>query len=100
GHLDRLRLSATYFDYGYDEADVRSALERAAAAYPDRALKVRLLLDRRGRVETGAAPLGASHQPARLAGDRDHPVDPVDPMLFHKTTLRERYDEAALGYPD
>jgi para-aminobenzoate synthetase / 4-amino-4-deoxychorismate lyase len=99
-HLERLRLSATYFDYVYDEADVRSALERAAAAYPDRALKVRLLLDRRGRVETGAAPLGASHEPVRLAVDRDHPVDPVDPMLFHKTTLRERYDEAALGYPD
>jgi para-aminobenzoate synthetase/4-amino-4-deoxychorismate lyase len=99
-HLARLRASAAYFDHDFDEAAVVRALEQASARYPDRAVKVRLLLDRRGRVEAGAAPLGASHGPVRLAIDRDHPVDPADPMLFHKTTLRGRYDEAALRHAD
>jgi para-aminobenzoate synthetase/4-amino-4-deoxychorismate lyase len=36
----------------------------------------------------------------RLALDLSHPVDPDDVMLFHKTTLRSRYDDAHARYPD
>jgi para-aminobenzoate synthetase/4-amino-4-deoxychorismate lyase len=99
-HLARLRASAAYFGFTYDEAAAVEALEQASASSRDRPTKVRLLLDRRGRIETGAAPLATSDAPVRLAIDRDHPVDPADPMLFHKTTLRERYDEASLRHPD
>ena len=60
---------------------------------------MRLLVDRRGRVEIGSAPLTDMPEPVRLAIDRDHPVDPADPLLFHKTTLRERYDAAPSGSP-
>jgi para-aminobenzoate synthetase/4-amino-4-deoxychorismate lyase len=38
--------------------------------------------------------------PVRLAVDREHPVDPSDPFLFHKTTLRSRYEEAEARHPD
>jgi para-aminobenzoate synthetase / 4-amino-4-deoxychorismate lyase len=99
-HLARLGASASYFGYAFDERAVRRALDEVAGRAADRPSKVRLLLDRRGRVETGAAPLVASDGPVRVAVDRDHPVDPADPMLFHKTTLRERYDDAALRYAD
>ncbi len=99
-HVDRLRASATYFAFGFDEASVRRSLVGAATRYVGKPTKVRLLLDRHGRVETGAAPIAASREPVRLAIDRDHPVDPTDVMLFHKTTLRDRYDDAALRHPD
>ena len=39
-------------------------------------------------------------EPLRLSIDRTHPVDPTDALLFHKTTVRERYEEAAERFPD
>jgi para-aminobenzoate synthetase/4-amino-4-deoxychorismate lyase len=79
---------------------VADALERAAGRVPDRAARVRLVVDRRGHVDVGVAPLAETSEPVRLAIDRDHPVDPADPMLFHKTTARERYEAAAERFPD
>jgi para-aminobenzoate synthetase/4-amino-4-deoxychorismate lyase len=99
-HLARLRDSAAYFGLAFDEGAVRRALDLAAGRYVGKSTKVRLVLDRKGRIETGAAPLGAAHEPVRLAVDRTHPVDPADVTLFHKTTLRDRYDDAARRYPD
>jgi len=32
--------------------------------------------------------------------DLAHPVDPGDVLLFHKTTLRARYDDARARHPD
>jgi len=99
-HLARLRASAAYFGFAEDEGAIRSALEREAGRFPGKVVRVRLLLDRRGRVETGAAPVSSPAEPVRLALDRDHPVDPSDVFLFHKTTLRERYEDAAARHPD
>jgi para-aminobenzoate synthetase/4-amino-4-deoxychorismate lyase len=99
-HLARLRSSAAYFDFAFHEDRIRDALARAASRFPEKPTRVRLLLPRDGRPETGAAPMPVSHEPVRLAIDRDHPVDPADPFLFHKTTLRDRYDEARERFPD
>jgi para-aminobenzoate synthetase/4-amino-4-deoxychorismate lyase len=99
-HLARLADSAAYFGFAFDEGTVREALAREAGRFPAKASRVRLVMDRRGRVETGSAPLAATPGPSRLAVDAAHPVDPSDPLLFHKTTLRERYDEAAARFPD
>jgi para-aminobenzoate synthetase/4-amino-4-deoxychorismate lyase len=35
-----------------------------------------------------------------VALDTTEPVDPAEPMLFHKTTLRHRYEEAKARHPD
>jgi para-aminobenzoate synthetase/4-amino-4-deoxychorismate lyase len=99
-HLARLRDSAAYFGIEPDEAAVQAALEREAVRFPSKHARVRLLVDQRGRVESGAAPMTPLVEPVRLAIDRDHPVDPADPFLFHKTTLRSRYEEAAARFPD
>ena len=99
-HLVRLRSSAAYFGTALDEQAVVDALEREAGRFPGKPSRVRLLVDRRGRVDVGSAPLAATAEPLRLAIDRDHPVDPTDPSLFHKTTLRDRYDDAASRFPD
>jgi para-aminobenzoate synthetase/4-amino-4-deoxychorismate lyase len=51
-------------------------------------------------VESGSAPLTNTAEPLRLAVDRANPVDPADPLLFHKTTARTRYDRARDRFPD
>jgi para-aminobenzoate synthetase/4-amino-4-deoxychorismate lyase len=99
-HLARLRASAAYFGFAEDDGTIRSALDREAGRFPGKVVRVRLRLDRRGHVETGAAPVSSPAEPVRLALDRDRPVDPSDVFLFHKTTLRERYEDAAARHPD
>jgi para-aminobenzoate synthetase/4-amino-4-deoxychorismate lyase len=79
---------------------VLDALEGAAGRIHDRAARVRVSLDRAGRVDVGVTPLVTDLGPVRVAIDVDHPVDPNDPMLFHKHTLRSRYDEARARHPD
>lgn len=44
--------------------------------------------------------MSVGSEPVRLAVDRDHPVDPDDVFLFHKTTVRDRYEAAAARHPD
>ena len=99
-HRRRLRASAAYLGIPLDEAAVEDALAREAGRFVAKPARVRLLVDRRGRVEIGSAPLADLPEPVRLAVDGDHPVDPADPMLFHKTTSRDRYDAAMARFPD
>ena len=99
-HLARLRDSAAFFGFAIDEDAVRASLEREARRFPDKTSRVRLLVDRRGRLETGSAPIAPSREPVRLAIDRGNPVDPTDVGLFHKTSARARYEEAAARFPD
>ena len=49
-------------------------------------------------MEVSAHPLPASDGPVLLAID-DVPVDSTDPMLFHKTDARQRYDERMARHP-
>jgi para-aminobenzoate synthetase/4-amino-4-deoxychorismate lyase len=99
-HLARIAGSAAYFGFTFDEGSVRAALARAAEGAPGRPARVRLLVSRDGRVDTGSLPLAASGADVRLAVDADHPVDPGDVSLFHKTSMRGRYDEARARHPD
>jgi para-aminobenzoate synthetase/4-amino-4-deoxychorismate lyase len=98
-HLARLGASASYFGFAFDEGAVRARLDREALRFPDKPSRVRLLLERSGRLETGVAPIAVSSEQLLLAIDHDHPVDPADPFLFHKTTLRDRYEDARARFP-
>jgi para-aminobenzoate synthetase/4-amino-4-deoxychorismate lyase len=93
-HVRRLMDSAAYFGFAADETRIRGAIDDAARGPFDRAMRLRLVLDRRGRVETAAVPLVPTSDAVAVAVDLDAPVDPGDVFLFHKTTLRDRYDEA------
>jgi para-aminobenzoate synthetase/4-amino-4-deoxychorismate lyase len=97
-HLARLRSSARYFAFPFDEEAIRRALAEALGAPPDsggttRRLRVRLLLSREGAVTIDAGPLhpiGNGETPqVRLAVE---PVETADPFLYHKTTHRAVYE--------
>ena len=83
-HLERLRSSADYFGFSFPEEEIRSTLEGVVAPG---AFKVRLTLQKDGRIETQVSPVEAAlEQRVKLAGT---PIDSSDRFLFHKTTLRD-----------
>lgn len=92
-HLRRLRASADYFDYPFEQARIVQALEGGVRALPPTVHKVRLLLARDGSLSVSAAPIQPPREPVRLALART-PVDSNARLLFHKTTRREVYDAA------
>jgi para-aminobenzoate synthetase/4-amino-4-deoxychorismate lyase len=87
-HLARLRDSADYFGFVYDEADIRQALTELSCA--ERA-KVRLALQRDGSFEVSCEPAIAEYL-GRI-GISKYRVSSSDRFLFHKTTHRKLYNE-------
>jgi para-aminobenzoate synthetase/4-amino-4-deoxychorismate lyase len=93
-HLRRLASSARYFGFAFDERAAAEALEKAVAG-EDEPVRVRCVLARDGELDLTVGSLSARDPsvPVRLAID-DRRVDPNDALLFHKTTLRGRYERA------
>lgn len=93
-HLERLRNSADYFGYHYDEELVRRELFATARRLShDAPWRVRLVLDKSGNARISSEKLSPLPTPmkVRLAA---RPIDPNEPLLYHKTTARTLYDEA------
>jgi para-aminobenzoate synthetase / 4-amino-4-deoxychorismate lyase len=98
-HLDRLSASAEYFGFAYDQQRVEAALAAAVGGGAE-PLRVRLALAASGEPSVAVSPLPAPpDRPLRLALDPE-PVDPAEPLLFHKTTLRDRYDRRRERWPE
>ncbi len=96
-HLARLAASASHLGFAYDEARIRDVLRDVRG---DVDLRVRLALHRDGRVELTCRPFPRPPGgPVRLAVD-DQPVDPSCWELFHKSTLRDVYEQAASRHPE
>jgi para-aminobenzoate synthetase/4-amino-4-deoxychorismate lyase len=99
-HLERLRESALYFDYPYDEARIHKALDEKAEALPSGLYRIRLLLSRNGDMECSAAALSLpGNSPLRVRLVRQA-VNSRDPFLYHKTTRRDLYEKAQASFPD
>jgi para-aminobenzoate synthetase/4-amino-4-deoxychorismate lyase len=108
-HLERLGASAEYFGFGFDPDAVGDAL-RAQAPDQQGSRRVRCTLRRDGTIsltDTGALTQRFIDGPddpefsattVRLTVGVV-PVDESDPMLFHKTTWRHRYDAALAAAP-
>ena len=91
-HLIRLQESAEYFDFRCEPDAVREALSKAISG-ADGPLRVRMLLDRGGRLSVQVTPLAGKHEPVRAAL-ADTPVTQDEVFLYHKTTNRAVYEEA------
>jgi len=100
-HLERLRSSAQYFRFACDMHAIREAFARAIEPRASERLRVRLLLDEKGRATVTTSP-----QPPQAEGARmRYVLSPTrlvsnDPFLYHKTTRRELYDREWQHYSD
>jgi para-aminobenzoate synthetase / 4-amino-4-deoxychorismate lyase len=97
-HLERLAGSADYFGFRLDLDALRRELDEAGAE-AERTVRVRVRLPRDGRFEVAVSHLDPGDGTPVVVEIDDVPVDPADPMLFHKTSLRSRYEDAAARHP-
>ncbi len=112
-HLDRLSDSADYFGFRYDEHDVREALTKHSTALymtVDTAARVRLTMTRRGKIKLETAEVdllpfvdtpedlefGMHQVHVTVAADA---IDRSEVSLYHKTTMRDRYEDARQSAP-
>ena len=94
-HLERLSDSAEYFGFALDIGSIRSALLKLRSR---EARVLRLTVDRDGRVEMAESDLPES---GRIrAAVAPTPVWSRDPLLYHKTTSRDVYDQALASRDD
>jgi len=91
-HLQRLRSSAAYFNFRFDAAAARRAID-ACCTKSEGPQRVRLALQQSGAIDVQCAPLAPLTLPLLLlVGAQTTRSD--DLFLRHKTTVRTRYDDA------
>ncbi|MFC7289237.1 aminodeoxychorismate synthase component I [Herminiimonas glaciei] len=93
-HLQRLALSAAYFNFTFDEQKIRTVLDAICAALPDElGYRLRFALRQDGSHTIQTAALTALVEPVKLllAGQA---MDANDLFLRHKSTIRTVYDAA------
>ena len=93
-HLSRASDSARYFGFVFSKAKARRALDSVRGANPTGDWRVRLLIDPAGDPHAEAKPLGPKRDAPLRVRLAPHPIDEMDPLLFHKISARERYDSA------
>jgi len=99
-HLERLKSSARYFGFRFNEEQIVAELDRVTGTKSSAKWKIRLLLSREGELESEAVPLvTARRDPLRVALAAG-PVDSTERLLYHKTTSRGVYDRALAARPD
>ena len=91
-HLSRARSSAHYFGFRWIETKVTRALEEAAESHPLGRSRVRLVVRRTGAASIEVLPLERNRELPLAVKFATCPIDDRDPLLFHKTTARSRYD--------
>ncbi|MEX0297868.1 MAG: aminodeoxychorismate synthase component I [Kordiimonas sp.] len=96
-HLQRLKNSATYFDFSCDLTHTKNTLfEHIEAIAPTtETRRIRLLVDKRGATSVTSAPVelteGSGNGTVCLSAVQ---TNSDDPFLFHKTTNRSLYEQA------
>ncbi len=92
-HLSRARESARYFQFRWDEADASNALDAVRSAHPWGRWRIRLIADADGRCRVQGSTLAEPTARALSVRFARGPIDPRDPLLYHKITWRSRYDD-------
>ena len=94
-HMQRLSASARYFGFEFDQQAIRAAVGQACAALPAGEHRMRLSIGSSGTagISIQTTPLQPLKEPVRLLLASD-PMRSDDLFLRHKTTVRQRYDDA------
>jgi para-aminobenzoate synthetase/4-amino-4-deoxychorismate lyase len=91
-HLGRARDSALYFGFRWNERLVGETLDDFRESHLLGRWRVRLTVERSGDAKVEARPLDRGQQKTLSVKFATEPVDDSDPLIFHKTTARSRYD--------
>lgn len=91
-HLNRLKRSATYFNFNLDLDDIKQALSIKREEYKDGNWRLRLLVSKQGSFTIEIYPLDHidKNPYVKLA---EKPLQKNNPFLYHKTTYRDIYDQ-------
>ncbi|PWH13915.1 MAG: aminodeoxychorismate synthase component I [Anaerolineae bacterium] len=92
-HLARMRDSALYFGFPFDEHLIRRRLQALAIDQANEAQRVRVLLNAQGEIRLEHTPLTPLPSPYRVRLAKQ-PISPNEPLLYHKTTHRAIYQSA------
>ncbi len=94
-HLERMQASAAYFDFAFDRKMILGALSDLKDRLPAQRYRIRLLLQRDGRVRITETPVLLDDGPApqRVLLARE-PINIDTPFIYHKTTRRDEYERA------
>jgi para-aminobenzoate synthetase/4-amino-4-deoxychorismate lyase len=91
-HLSRARSSARYFGFHWNEAEVKNALDSVRESHPARRWRIRLIVRRNGDAHTEAISFGEPRAEPLTVKFAASAIDDRDPLVFHKTTARSRYE--------
>ena len=91
-HLERLKESAIFFGFEYNELAIREAIFRIAENKVEDPCRIKLVLSWDGEIEVQVHPLPALSADLGfvIAAQR---TDSSNPLLQHKTTARKLYDD-------
>lgn len=100
-HLRRLKASASYFQFAYDQTNISRALQGHLEAHPNALRRVRLLLAKSGTLTVESFPFAPEPADNILkVALAKAPVNSQDVFLFHKTTHRRVYEARRQDAPD
>ncbi len=97
-HMKRIRESAAYFGFPFNEARIRRELENLPVDSGAGPIRARLFLGAEGETTIEHGPISADFSSALLGLARE-PADSNDRFLYHKTTHRAIYDRARASCP-
>lgn len=98
-HLLRLRKSAAYFGFAWDEAGARNLLFGSTQALPAIPHRVRLVVPKEAPPQVEVRPHDLRVAPDSI-GLAKNPVDSSNPFLYHKTTFRKTYSDQLQASPE
>ena len=92
-HLTRLRASAEYFDFAFQEKEITQALQHFTATFETGRQKVRLLCQADGEFTLECFPAKPGLKGTKKIKLSSRTVCSHDRFLYHKTTIRNLYDQ-------
>jgi len=99
-HLNRLAESAKNFDFSFSREQVFDRLQTSEKDMLPEGAKVKLFLDKSGTIDIEVGSLKGVKSENLVVGLAPNPVNSQDPLLYHKTTIREVYEAARQSRPE
>ena len=98
-HLKRIKSSAEYFDYPFDEKKFGQIIKDISKTHNIGKFKIRILCDRNGNVESEVKPIQDLTLPRKIKF-ADKAIDSSNKFFYHKTTSRKIFADLTKSHPE